>query len=138
MEMFNKEYWLRDPYCFFADWQKLVKVTINTIKQKVNIYVYKFNNKNARKKCEICSELIIKTTKWGQWRCCLCWCLCYFWTYFTPLSKVYIVDFEQVTAYWAFRTLSISPEFFQPQPQQQKIYIKICSSHFAAQICLGF
>lgn len=65
MEMFNKEHWLRDPYCFFADWKKLVKFTINTIKRKVNIYLHKFNNKNARKNCEIGSELIIKTTKWG-------------------------------------------------------------------------
>ena len=57
---------------------------------------------------------------------------------FHTLFKVYIVDFEQVTAYWAFRTISVSPEFFQPQPQQQKIYIKICSSHFAPHVCLRF
>ena len=33
-----------------------------------NIYLLKFNNKNTRKRCEICSKLTIKTPKQCYWR----------------------------------------------------------------------
>ena len=32
-----------------------------------NIYSFKVNNKTTRKRCEICSELTIKTPKRRQW-----------------------------------------------------------------------
>ena len=44
-----------------------------------NIYLIKVNNKNTRKRCEICSKLTIKTPERNQWR-----------------QYVSMVDFEQV------------------------------------------
>ena len=43
-----------------------------------NIYLFKFNNRNSRSRCEICS----------------------YFTYFTPFSSGSIVDFEQVIFSW--------------------------------------
>ena len=64
-----------------------------------NIYLFKVINRDTRKRCEIYSELTIKTTKttsttsfWGFY--------CYLWTYFTPFSSVYIVDFAQKNVSW--------------------------------------
>ena len=42
--------------------------------------MFKVNNRNTRRRCEICSKLTIKTP------------------YFTPRSSVFIVNFEQVNA----------------------------------------
>ena len=36
--------------------------------EPANIYLFKFNNRNTRKKCKICSKLTIKTLERGQWR----------------------------------------------------------------------
>ena len=33
-----------------------------------NIYLFKVNDRNTIKKCEICSNLTIKKTEWRQWR----------------------------------------------------------------------
>ena len=33
----------------------------------VSIYLLKFNNKNTRTSCEICSKLTIKTPEWSHW-----------------------------------------------------------------------
>ena len=46
-----------------------------------NIYLFKVNNKNTRKRCEICLKLTIKTPEWHQWRC----------------SGVFIVNFEYIS-----------------------------------------
>ena len=54
---------------------------------------FKINNRNARKRWEVCSKLTIKTTKRRHW----------LWTYFTPFSRVTIVDFEQVSDSWQVR-----------------------------------
>ena len=35
----------------------------NKRRYPTNIYLFKFNNRNPRKNCEICSELSIKTHK---------------------------------------------------------------------------
>ena len=51
----------------------------------VNIYLFKVNNRNTSKTCEICSKLTIKA----------------------PFSCVFIVNFEQVNVNWVF-TVSIS------------------------------
>ena len=46
-----------------------------------NIYLFKRNNRNTRKKCEICSKLTIKTSKRRQWR----------------RSGVFIVNFDHIS-----------------------------------------
>ena len=52
-----------------------------------NIYLFKVNNKNTRKRCEICSKLTVKTPERRHLGC--------------PdvfISSVPIVDFEQILA----------------------------------------
>ena len=56
-------------------------------------FMFKVNNKNTTTRCEICSKLTIKTV--------VLVCLLLTWTYFTPCSSVFIVNFEQVNACWA-------------------------------------
>ena len=46
----------------------------------VNIYLFKVNNRNTRKRCEICPNLAIKTPEQRQWR----------------RSGVFIVNFEHI------------------------------------------
>ena len=53
--------------------------TVNA-KYSVNIYLFKVNNRNTRKKCETCSKLTIKTPEWHQLR----------------LSGVFMANFEQI------------------------------------------
>ena len=36
--------------------------------QPIYIYLFKFNNRNTRKRCEIFSKLTIKTPWWPHWR----------------------------------------------------------------------
>ena len=48
-----------------------------------NICLFKLNNKNPRKRCEICSKLTIKTSERCQRR-----------------QSVSLVDFEQVNVSW--------------------------------------
>ena len=55
-------------------------------KHLANIYLFKIDNKNTRKRCEICSKLTIKTTERRHWPR----------IYFTSFSIVSIVDFEQL------------------------------------------
>ena len=47
---------------------------------QTNIYYFKVNKRNSRKRCEICSKLTIKTLEQGQWR----------------HSDVFIVNFEYI------------------------------------------
>ena len=60
-----------------------------------NIYLHKVNNRNTRKRYEICSKLIIKTPERRQWRG-----PGVFIVHFEHISHlfsiVFIVDFEQV------------------------------------------
>ena len=64
--------------CFILDaWHKSEYVAVYClllITYVANIYLLKMKNKNTRKRCEICSDLTIKT----------------------PFSNVSIVDFEHV------------------------------------------
>ena len=55
-----------------------------------NIYLFKVNKRNTRKKCEICPKLTIKTPEQRQ-RCL------YFklWKYFTSFSKASIVELNR-------------------------------------------
>ena len=55
-------------------------------------HLFKVNNRNTRKSCEICSKLTIKTLERRRSGFCYCW----LWTYFTPFSSVSNVGFEQV------------------------------------------
>ena len=56
------------------------------IARVLNIYLFKVNNGNTNKSCEICSKLSIKTPERR--------------TNFTPFSSVSIVDVEQVNGSW--------------------------------------
>ena len=83
--------------------QKFFKIYFNSFKyvnwiNKGNIYLFKVNNWNIRKRGEICSKLIIKRAEPRQWRRLL-FC-CELWTYFTPISGVSTVDFKQVNVCW--------------------------------------
>ena len=75
------------------------------------IYLFKVNNRETRKRCEICSKLTIKTSKRHHWRH-----YCQLWTYFTPFSSVSIVDFycRQVNVGWIFRKIYKSGVIFDP------------------------
>ena len=80
--------------CFLEIWvrsqlsQNFPKIIIFKILQKIfhlrflatGNYMPKFNNKNTRTRCEICSKLTIKTPERSQWR----------------RSGVFIVNFEHI------------------------------------------
>ena len=53
---------------------------LNKFSLLTNIYLFKVNNRNARKSCEICSKLTIKTPERRSWR----------------RSGVFIVNFEHI------------------------------------------
>ena len=57
-----------------------------------NIYLFKINDRDTRKTCEICSKLTIKTTERLLY--------CELRTYFTPSSSASIADFELINVYW--------------------------------------
>ena len=63
-----------------------------------NTYLLKFNNRNTRKRYEICSKSIIKTTE-DVTDVFLLFLLLTL-TYFTPFPSVSIVDSEQVNVCW--------------------------------------
>ena len=56
-----------------------------------NIYLFKINNRNTRKRCEICSKLTIKSPERRHWLT-----LNIFHTFFC----VSVVNFEQVNVSW--------------------------------------
>ena len=82
--------WKRSSKTKRKDWTQFVLTTRPTF-----IYLFKANRRNTRKICEICSRVTIKTPERRQWR--FYWKL---WTYFSPLSSVSIVDFEDVNICW--------------------------------------
>ena len=43
------------------------KIFLNSMNLPANIYLFQVNNRNTKKRCEICSKLIIKTVEWRQW-----------------------------------------------------------------------
>ena len=57
------------------------EMIVNTLFYPANIHVFKINNRNTRKRCEICSELAVKTPERRNWRC----------------SAVFIVNFEYIS-----------------------------------------
>ena len=71
----------------------------STLLFPVGIYMFKVNNRNTRKRCETCTKVTKKNTRTTS--VTLFWCLySKLWTYFTPLSSVLIVDFEQANFSW--------------------------------------
>ena len=56
-------------------------------------FMFKVNNINTIRRCEICSKLTIKIPERHLW-----YLYSQLWTYFTPCSSVSIVNFEQVNA----------------------------------------
>ena len=63
------QFWLRLIPCFFA------------AHSPAGNHMFKVNNRNTRKRCEICSKLTIKTPEQRQWR----------------RSGVFIVNFEHIS-----------------------------------------
>ena len=61
-----------------------------------NIYLFKLNNRNTRKKVWYLFKFNDNITRKTPFWCFYCW----FWTYFTPFSSVSIVDSEQVNISW--------------------------------------
>ena len=62
-------------------------------KLPANNYLFRVNNRNTRKKREICSKLAITTSEQHQCR--------HFGVLLLSLSSVSIVEFEQVNGSWA-------------------------------------
>ena len=58
---------------------------------RANTDLFKVNNRNSRKRFEICWELTVKTPERRQWR---------HWHYFTLFSSVSIIEFEQLNSGW--------------------------------------
>ena len=46
---------------------RIVKLNLGNINYTVNIYLIKVNKRNTRKKCEICSNLTVKTPERRHW-----------------------------------------------------------------------
>ena len=63
---------------------------------KVDIYLFKVNNRNTRVRCEICSKLIIKIKEQRQWRPSSVFVIRF--EHILHRSSVFIVNFEQVNA----------------------------------------
>ena len=61
---------------------------------RVNISLFEGNNRNSRKRRQICSKLAIKTPE--QQRTCSGVLIVLILIYLTPFSTVCILDFEQV------------------------------------------
>ena len=73
----RRDEWLSRPWSYPAvlnmgplDWESIALTTrlcsnvpSLSSNNRANIYLFKVNNKNTRKRCEICSKLIIKTAE---------------------------------------------------------------------------
>ena len=63
-------------------------------------YMSKVNKRSTRRKCEICSKLIIKTPERRQWRRSGAFIVNFDHISHPPCSSVSIVNFEQVNVGW--------------------------------------
>ena len=66
----------------------------------LGIYVLKVNNRNTRKRSEICSKLTMKNQNDVSYVVLVFLSLTM--KYLTPFSSVFIVDFEQVNVSWVW------------------------------------
>ena len=81
------------------------------IKEKIpaNIYLFKVNNRNIGKRCEICSKLTIKTPERCQWR----------------RSGVLIVNFENIShLFLVFLLLNLNKKMLAGKGQKSIAYKK--------------
>ena len=82
--------------------------------------MFRVNNRNTRTRCEICSNLTIKTPEWRQWR----------------RSGVFIVNFEDILhlvlvflllTFWASKCRLVkSPPHMVISKQVERRYTKFC------------
>ena len=63
---------------------------------------FKLNNINTRTRCEICSNLTIKTPERRQWRCSGAFIVNFEHISYLVLVFLSIVNFEQVNTSWVF------------------------------------
>ena len=93
------------------------------IKEPVNIYLFKVNNRNPRKRCEICSKILIWTAERHR----------YLWTCFISFSSASIVDYEQVLFCWEDTKNEIA-HYFQKQCRNNELtkftWKHLCQSLF--------
>ena len=78
---------------------KEISLTLNNALNPAKNYMFKVNNRNTRARCEICSELTIKTLERCQWGCSDVF-IVNSEHVLTPCSSVTIFKFEQVNAGW--------------------------------------
>ena len=81
----------------------LLRITLvyswkNTFPNPANIYQFKVNNRNTRKRPDICSKLTVKLPERCHWgRSCVSLLTL---NYFTPFASFLIVEFIQVNVCW--------------------------------------
>ena len=85
----------------YLSWISLHLNRFSFIIRSANIYLFKVNSRNTRKRCEICSNLTKKHQN-NVIDVVLVF-FCYLRTYFTLLSGVCTVDFEQVNVSWEIK-----------------------------------
>ena len=84
----HKDQQLRQPTIVLTSWKLLSQFP-------ANIYLLKVNNRNTRKRCEICSKLTIKTPEQRQWR----------------RSGVFNVNFEHISHFFLVFLLLTSNKY---------------------------
>ena len=91
-----------------AVWDLRVQNNVHGWRDPADIYLFKFNNRNIRTKCEKSLKL---TTK--------------FWTYFPPFPSFFLVDFEHVNVCWIRESASIFlwPVHISKYEDQIKLFI---------------
>ena len=72
-----------------------------------HIYMFKLNNRNTRKKCEICSKLTIKTPEWIHWLRSGVFVLNFEYVSFIFLLFIFpTTDFEKVNVILVIRSIT--------------------------------
>ena len=61
-------FWVRHSNIFKQDYKCMMQNIVRNKKYPANIYFLKFNNRNTRKRCKVCSELTMKIPERCQWR----------------------------------------------------------------------
>ena len=84
---------------------------------RANIYLFKFNKENARKRCEVCSNLMIKTPERRHWR----------------LSVLFIVNFEHISLFFSSISISYFEQVIVSWEGNRKIMYSTCSSEWLTQ-----
>ena len=86
------------------------------------IYLFKVNNRNIRKRCEICSNITLRTPERHQWR----------------RSSVFIVNFQYIShLFLAFLLFKVSRfHFGHFNPFQSSVAFHIETSHLFGQNCV--